>query len=298
MKKFLLFFILTASLPVFIFSAENQQRPIVRDIKAEVVASNKVKVSWKISKNFNASSLVVYKSTEPIASKNQLYKIRPLGEVPPKAIAFTDTLTTYNDYYYAVIAKNSDGTLYDIVLPSINATANGVKAPRGEKKVEIVPEDPEKLYPAGTMREVPLPYLDMIDDLYKKPNKLDELVLLRGKELAKGHKAPAKIPLDPYYFEEDMIRAPAGDEYYLFEILKTTFVKKDYKNAATQLKTFLSVNRSEKVTDRAVFYLGQCQYYMHNYKQAVNLFLYTQDSYPSLSKKWIESCLDLYKIPE
>lgn len=298
MKKNVIFIVFTLFFAGFSLFADSTNRPIIRDIKAEIVSSNKVKVSWTISKNLNASSLVVYKSTEPIATKSQLYSLRPLGEVPPRAIAFTDTLTTYHDYYYAVIAKNSDGSLYDVVLPSINATANGIKAPRQEKKTEIIPEDPEKLYPAGTMREVPLPYLDMIDDLYKKPNKLDDIVLKRGKELSKGHKAPPKTPLNPYFFEEDMIRAPAGDEYYLFEILKTTFVKKDYKNAAAQLKTFLSVNRSEKVTDRAVFYLGQCQYYMQNYKQAVNLFLYTEDSHPALSKKWIESCLDLYKLPE
>ena len=148
------------------------------------------------------------------------------------------------------------------------------------------------------MRELPLPYLDMVQDIYRRPNKLSRRVLKAGNDLAGEYRAKPPKVLDPYYFEEDMVSPAGGDEYFLFEILKTSFIKKEYKTCAGELKKFLGVNRNQKVSDRAAFYLAECLYYTKNYRQAISLFLYVNDTYPSLSKKWIESCLELYEIPE
>lgn len=295
MKKIFAF---TVLLFCSVLTFAQTSRPIVRDIDAELVSTNKVKVSWKLDKSFPASSLVVFKSTQPIVTKQQLYTIKPLGELPRTAIAFTDTLKKYEEYYYAIIAKNEDGSLYDVVLPATNATVTGVKAIRPEPVKQEKTSAMEKLYPDGKMREIPLPYLNMIDDLYKKPNKLNPKVTRIGKELADGHKAAPVQTLEPYVFEEDMVSTPGGDEYFLFEILKNTFIKKHYYECSVQLKKFLSVNRNEKVTNRAVFYLGECWYFQGQYRNSINSFLYTEDVFPALSKKWIESTLNLYRIPE
>ena len=67
--------------------------------------------------------------------------------------------------------------------------------------------------------------------------------------------------LSPYVFEEDLISPDGGDDYLLFDVLKTTFIKRKYADA-------------------------------------VNAFLYAADAYPSLAKKWIDSSLDFMQLPK
>jgi len=80
--------------------------------------------------------------------------------------------------------------------------------------------------------------------------------------------------------------------------LKTTFIKRKYKEAQTELLRLLATNRSDAVTSRAFFYLGESYYFSGNYADAVNAFLYAADAYPSLAKKWIDSSLDFMQLPE
>ena len=104
--------------------------------------------------------------------------------------------------------------------------------------------------------------------------------------------------MSPYVFEEDMVLSPEGDDFFLFESLKNYFIKKDYKGSVKDLKKFLSITRDSRVTVRAVFYLAQSQYFCRNYRKALELFLFLEDDLPELSKKWIDSTLDFYQIPE
>ncbi len=276
-------------------------RPVVDMIAAKPVSTNKIRVTWKVPKDFSAEALLVYKSTRPFNSASAISQSTPVAQLSPKALSYTDTVINYKEYYYAVIARVSDGSLYNIVLPSINTTVKGVKVSRPAKSQEPSEEDleasKEKIYQAGTIRELPLPYLDLIENTDKKPVQLKDEVVKAGKDLAQGHSAPPPEKLAPYFFDEDMISPAGGDEYFLFEILKNYFVKKDYKGSAKALKEFLSVNRNTQVTNRAVFYLGEAQYYSGNYRQALTMFLFVEESYPVLSKKWINSTLDFYKAP-
>ena len=108
----------------------------------------------------------------------------------------------------------------------------------------------------------------------------------------------AHSPLSPYVFEEDLISPDGGDDYLLFDVLKTTFIKRKYKDAQTELLRLLATNRSETVTSRSRFYLGESYYFRGNYAEAINAFLYVIDDYPALAKKWIDSSLDFMQLPE
>ena len=273
-------------------------RPIVKDIAVSHVADAQVRVAWKLPQGFSATAILIFKDTQPFVAKNQITTLSPVAQVKPSSSYFVDRLLDYKEYYYAVIAKKPDGTLYDVVLPSINATVTGIRAKRPEVQNQEDKEiAQEKLYAAGQMRELPLPYLEMLEEQHK-PNPLRKDVLAAGTELAGVHTQKHLSPLDPYIFEEDMIAPAGGDDYFLFEILKDYFIRRDYKNATEQLQKFLSVNREDKVTDRAIFYLAESYYYRKNYRQALNLFLFIEDEIPVVSKKWIESTLDLYQLPD
>ena len=276
-------------------------RPVVDMISATPVSTNKIKISWKLPKDSQAQSICIFKNTMPLTSKI-IEQTKPCAQISPKLSSYTDTVINYREYYYAVICRLEDGSLYNIILPSVNATVKGVKVARTAKKTEPSEEQKAastpKVYPKGNLRELPLPYIDLVKDIEKKPNPLKKEVLKAGEELAAGYSERPKEKLSPYYFDADIVSPAGGDDYFLFEILRNYFVKKDYKNSAKELKKFLSVNRSEDTTNRAMFYLAQSQYFAGNYRSALTMFLVVEDAYPVLSKKWINSTLDFYEIPE
>ena len=105
------------------------------------------------------------------------------------------------------------------------------------------------------------------------------------------------MPLEQYIFAEDMLSPDGGDEYLLFDVLKNSFIKKDYVRAADDLQRFLAQNRSAAVTERAHFYLGESLYFQGKYPSALSQFLLLTDAFPSLVNRWIQSALDLYQFP-
>ena len=298
MRKAALFYLFVSA--IFSLQAAEQKgsaRPIVRQITAKAVSSSHIQVEWRLQKDFSAASLLVYRDTQPIATKAQISGAKALAELSPSSSYYIDTVRNYKAYYYAVIARTADGRLYDIVLPSINATVNAARAERPEQAdVEDSELSEEKLYADGQKREVPLPYLNMLESQDKKPNKLKPEVMAAGKELAAGYEKPRHEPLAPHIFDEDMISPAGGDDYYLFEILKDYFIRRDYASSVKALQTFLGVNRSPETTKRGAFYLGEALYYCGRYRDALMMFLYVEEDEPALAKKWIQSSLDFYQI--
>lgn len=281
--------------------AQSTSRPVVDMISATPVSTNKIKVTWKIPRDFNAQSILIYKDTAPITSST-IKHLAPEAQLSARTASYIDTVATYKEYFYAVLARMPDGTIYSIVLPSINATVKGaaVEKPANDKMLseEQLENAEPKVYAEGSIRELPLPYLDIIEDFDRKPSNLKPEVMEAGKELAAGYTAPPKEKLEPHYFDEDLVSPPGGNDFYLFEILRDYFVKRNYKDSVPALQKFLSVNRSENTTNRAVFYLAQSHYYLGNYRHALTMFLFVEDAYPVLSKKWINSTLDFYTIPK
>lgn len=303
-KKSVLFLLALSLMSAFAFTEEaayaQTVRPIVKGIEVNLVSNAQVRVSWKLPQGFSANAILIFRDTQPFISKNQVVTTSPIAQVKPDSTYYVDRLINYKEVFYAVIAKKDDGTLYDVVLPSINATVTGIRAKRETVKQEDdreLSQVQEKVYADGQLRELPLPYLEMLDDQHK-PNPLRKEVIAAGEKLAGEHVARHIEILPPYIFEEDMVAPAGGDDYFLFEILKEYFIRKDYRNSVEYLQKFLSVNRTDSVTNRAVFYLAESNYYRKNYRQALNQFLFVEEDYPALAKKWIESTLDLYQMPE
>ena len=280
-----------------LFAQDVDVRPVVKNIATAYVTDAQVRVSWKLPQGFSAAAILIYRGTQPFSARQQVVSLSPVAQVKPDSTFFVDRLTDYKEYYYVVVARTADGALYDVVLPSINATVVGIRARRSPIEERDEAENaPEKQYAAGQLREVPLPYLAMLEKS-RKPNPLRGEVLAAGAELAGVHAERRIEPLAPYIFEEDLVEPLGGDGYYLFEILKDSFIRRDYRNAADQLQRFLSVNRADDVTDRAIFYLAESFYFRRDYRQALNLFLLVEEAAPVVSRKWIASTLDLYQLP-
>lgn len=276
-------------------------RPIVTNISAKYESKNVIKVSWTLPDDFSAESILIFRSELPFSSESQIKKTSPVAKVSSTATFYKDAVPTYKEYYYAVIAQDSKETLYSVIIPSVNSTVFGAKVARKEVPLDLSEEQKEmlkeKTYENGQLREVPLPYIGIIDDFDRKPTELSKAVKDAGKDLAEGITPPKKTPLTPYFFEEDLVSPAGGDDYFLFEILLNYFVKSDYEKAVSELQNFLSINRSEETTNRAAFYLGEAQYYLRNYRHALSMFLFVADEYPVLSRRWIESTLNFFVLP-
>lgn len=279
-------------------SAAAADRPIVTDISAAAGNGKFIAVSWILPEpEPDVTSLLVFRDTQPIASYSQLAELTPAAVLDSRKTGWEDAVTDYIDYYYAVIAVTGKKR-YDIIIPSMNATVNGAHLKLSPKKAapDVDASAAERLYPEGNMRETPLPYIDLIEGMYTAGTDMGKPAREEAKLLAGKSGVQKEEPLDPYIFEEDLISPDGGDDYFLFDVLKTTFIRRKYGDSAASLGKLLGTNRSEGVTRRAKFYLGESYYFSGRYSDAVKTFLTVSDDYPSLTKKWIDSSLDFMTL--
>lgn len=274
-----------------------KDRPIITNLEAKGTRGNKINLSWKIPSEPEPKiqKFFIYRNSKPIGSYYDISDSTLIATVEPEIQNYSDTVKNYNDYYYAIIAQVNNGK-YDIILPSVNATVNGthLTLPERKENAEKTESAKEKLVPVDGKRETPLPFLDITEQISKKPLNISEETKKIAESLAANEKN-SKKRMEPYIFEEDIISPDGGDDFLLFEILRTTFIQKKYKESAEQLQKLLGTNRSKEVTKRAIFYLGESEYYTKNYSDAVRTFLMVYDEYPVQAKKWIDATLDEMK---
>ena len=278
------------------FGAFAQSNPVVQDIQAQTGYGNRINVFWTLPQNTKPAitKLVLYRNTMPITSYSQVKKLFPIAELTPAATGFTDYVFDFNDYFYCVISYTDKP--YDMVLISMNSTVNGVHlSPVALSSEKNKAEVPEKLYLDGEKRETPLPFIDYVEGMNK-----DQIISKSTVDATSQFQSKAygeKKEISPYFFEEDLISPDGGDDFLLFEILKTTFVQEKYEEAIVELKKLTSRNITESVQNRAYFYMAEAQFFTEEYDDCVRTFLLITKAYPSETKKWINLALDNLAIP-
>lgn len=270
------------------------ERPLVRDIQARAGSGKKIRITWQLPEAPVPAlyNLLLYRTTEQITSYKQLSGLEPVAQLTPDRTGYTDILEDLRDYYYTVISQTENGP-YDVVLLSFNSTVTGVHLVAKKTNTDTNERiEYETLYPDGTLRKTPLPYIDLIEGMDAEPLVSDQTAAQVSSLTGGNKKASGGSALTPYIFEEDLVSPDGGDAYLLFEILKTSFVTKKYKEAADKLNHLIGTNISEETRNRAYFYLGEAQYYNKNYEEAVRSFVKIQAAFPTISKKWLEASLD------
>lgn len=270
-------------------------RPLVNSLDAITGAGTTINLMWNLPENLSRplTKLLVYRDTQPLSTFEQTKKMTPVAELSPSKTAWQDSVSDFNDYYYAVVCVTDKP--YDIIMPSINATVRGVHLTGTRISKDQVIKREEKKYPAGTLRETPLPYLDILDEKKNTELSISKKVSNEARQLGISvNRRPD--PLVPYVFENDLISPEAGDDYLLFDILSRTFIRKRYVEGISELRRLIGTNVSEEVLSRAQFYLGECQYFATDYESAVRSFVRVQNVYPDLTAKWIGSSLDFITI--
>jgi tetratricopeptide (TPR) repeat protein len=307
-------------------------RPVVTDIQAHASGSNKITITWTIpsfSKGQHIAYQRVYRANRPFTSTADLSEQTLLATVDGLSASYTDTLDDYREYYYAVIAlvasgdfgtedlfydeeldaapaqTEEDAVAYLLILPGVNATVTGSRIPLPSRAslMNTNSEETASESSARELRNLPLAYISFTDETnltgtQTGPRTISERAEKSAQRLA-GKRIAPQVFTEPYVFEEDLVMpAKATDDYELFNILKTSFIRQNWAEASKQLRTFLSQNRSVETVKRARFYLGECYYFMQNYADAVTCFLSTEEVMSPLVRKWSENALDLYQIPQ
>lgn len=326
---------LLLSAMIFIAAALQAQtsRPVVSEINAAPLSSNKIEIRWKLPPQQSTDegqirAIYIYRDIRPISS---ISSKKSIAVLPSYASSYTDTPGDFREYFYAVVTElTSDGSagasngglyfdeeidtppqetrgkIYNVILPGVNATVRGARISGKTESIEELNEKQyllqtkeaeEKVYGENRLREQPLPYMDILGDMNTlHERKISVEAEEKAKLLLKGKKTESKKILSEYVFPEDLIEGTDDDEIALFEILKDSFIKKDYVEAEKSLDKFLPKVKNQDVKNRTIFYLGECAYFNGNMPNAINHFILLQDTYPSLCRRWIKSSLDLYVI--
>ena len=270
------------------------EKPIVRDIQAEAGKGNKINIFWTLPENpeKEISSFLIYRDTRQIASYAQIKNISPIAQIDSNFSGYTDLVKDYNDYFYCVLAVTKDSSVpYDLILLSFNSTVKGVHISMNTQQKEPQKQEKEKLYYEGTLRETPLPFIDIVENSLQPEPTVSEEAAFAAQTLTNKTKKREPV-LKPYIFEEDLISPDGGDDYLLFEILKQYFVHKNYDEAIVQLNKLAGTNIKDSTRSRVYFYIGECEYLTGEYEKAVKSFVKVQDIYATVARKWINSSLD------
>ncbi len=265
--------------------------PFVRDITARPGAGRKINVLWTLPDDMpdTAECIYIYRNTVPIKNSAVLETSEKVAEVPAETFCWTDTVSDYRDYFYAVMISTPSGDR--TIFMSMNSTARGVRLARSSAQAqrEESAAEKEKIYSAGELRETPLPKIKLDSGT---DSRISDSTARAAMELA-PHGIPRKTQeMQPYFFEEDMISPDGGDAFLLFNILRGTFAGMDYDGAISGLRKLTGTKISEEVQNRALFYLGESYYFTGRYADAVRTFLKITEVYPVAGKKWLDASLD------
>ena len=297
MKK-LVFILISLILPICAFS---QSRPIIENLEANSTELYKIKLTWTLPSmpSPKIEKLYIYRDSKQITSYSQISNLNPIATLDKNSTFYIDNVQNTNEYFYSIIAETNDGP-YKIIIPSINSTLNGImplfKNTSNNSNQNIQHKETFTIN-QNSKRVFPLPQINFDKNNDSKNNKitLGKKAIDAGNELGKGYNKKNYIS-KIHVFEEDLICPEGGDEYFLFRILKESFVKNNFATSVENLTDFLSVYRNKETTSRAIFYLAESYYFSGNYEKAIYHFLAVKDIYPELTKKWLDSSLDLYKL--
>lgn len=295
---------------ILVYSNAQNSLPIVQNINVTPFSDKSLIISWSIPPFIQESKILefkIFRDTKPIDKDELLTQLKPIATLPKNSISYTDRLSDFINYYYAVAIvlntqqteeqknlyydeeldniekKNTEGFLVTTIIPGSNATPYGSHVAEQNTYTEDIN------------------FEQNINAIEEKPNsktngQISAQTEQEVKSLIKGYKEKSfktTKKLEPYIFIEDEQNPLSGDDYLLYEIVQNYFVTKNYTNACKMLEKFLAQNRSYSTTQRATFYLGQSYYFCQEYIDALHQFLKIDESYPILYAKWTDSCIDL-----
>lgn len=252
-------------------------------------------ITWTLPSPSRIASIRLYRDSSQIFS-SRIKSLKPIANLSGNTAQYTDAVPDLEAaYFYAVVTELTDSSLFDLIIPSVNSTVSAVTPlPLQTKLASLI--QPNTASSRGNERSlIPLPYLNIIAYSEEVSNSISTESQNLAKKLGTSSDMYTSRPI--YIFPEDE-KPLSGEQYLLSTIINSSFIQNNWIQAEKDLGTFLSINRSAEISKRAVFYTAQILYYQARYPEALRLFIDTEDTFPDLTREWIESALLLYEIPK
>ncbi len=189
--------------------------PVVSGLNA-LCTGNTVTLSWMPAPGIEGESLI-FRAQKPITAANY-YAAEKRGEVPYTATTFQDTIEDGQDYYYAVLSRDRDGTLYEFFLPVSNSllvavTSGPSKATAEETRIStfdtITRNDAVIITWKSSIRNKPL-VLYRSTSSFTGMNSLVQAIVVSSFSDTGTPYVDYPVPGVPYYYallDEDTIRS-------------------------------------------------------------------------------------------
>jgi hypothetical protein len=241
--------------------------------------------------NNSSRNTVLYRSVQPIQRAEDLLQaviVQP-GLTPP----FVDYPVPGISYYYAVIFEDELPRGSVKIIPGTNATTKAVELSTRSSRVGLPGANLE-------LRSIPLPLMALnyaVPGIDTFPEVSASIPL--SPEAANAI-SDIRVPkpktvnsLKPRAFSQDLQENSNSlwEEYGLKAIVEGSFLAQDWQTVITELRSYLSLPRSELTTTRARFYLGQGLYFSARYQEALVEFLMVKSKFPTEAREWIEATL-------
>lgn len=203
-------------------------------------------------------------------------------------------------YHYAVIARLSNGTLYDILIPTVNTTltAASVTQTGSREKLSEEAEVTVQTQTAtnGGLRIKPLPSFRIFNTEQNTQKAISADILSGVQDL--GIEGNRQTAVSLFIAEEDLSDTSTGDTYLLHDIVSRYMLRKNWSMAIEELTALSQTYHSNEITARINLYLGQCSYFVKEYQEALQYFLHCESLYPDIAKIWIQTTINAFTLPD
>ncbi len=252
---------------------------------ATLVNEDTVIISWKAS--HPNKNIVIYRSHKRFASFMSLSEATPIANLKDTGEPYFDRPVAGTPFYYAIAEESqiASGKINFIGGKNTTAYPLAVKASANRP-----------LKQNTEVRAMPLPFLNLKQASQKKKkvfsSQTEKLInaLIANQENYQELDEAAK-KRKPYIFPDDKREPKGGETMELQRILKENFLRQNWAASEKELKDFLKIRRTTRVTARTNFYLGETLFFQNKYEEALLKFLNTESSYPTQSKEWVRYCL-------
>ena len=285
----------TSSAPLAVRALSVEEMAVnISDIHAET-KDDSVIITFTPSRSDR--EIYIFRSSAPLLSAEDFSSATHITTLESAFRAYVDYPVPGIDYFYAAVDRALFEKGNPVLTEGGNSTKTAVSLPLGSIRTGL---------PAVSLSErtAPLPTLRILTSLEtgERYKSADDSVLPRRVALNPAtSKALAGMlsdlgleeekPLQAEILSADLAVDTAGEDYTLKQVLTASFGSRRWAESITLLSNFLSVPRSDEITGRTHFYLGQCLFFTGEYRKAVLEFLAADSVDYEAVTPWIERAL-------
>jgi hypothetical protein len=256
-----------------------------------------------VTSSLGGSKLLVYRSTDKIASARDILNATLVYVGDEKDKEFSDFPIPGIYYYYTILSEKNLKTGNLKIVPGLSSIEKPVMIPAGKFRVGLPSF-------SANSRAMPLPYLSVQNDnqIFSQQNQSSlsfpepQRVKIETQKSIDGilgrlSTTPTETPSFAVLAKEQS-RPETGEEYTLAEIVGAATKYQNWSDTVYSLENFLSLYRSETVESHARYYLGQAYFFNKQYREALFNLLLVQDDLYSESKSLISLSLERLREAE